>query len=201
MLLHYFICVECIGLNSNFVRIQLDLFDFSGSLEKEKIEETSPQALGLAQPSSPFPLFSPFPGPNSPRGPILLSLSFPRTGHARPTSFLSASPSEPLPLSDLATPRVRPLPFLAPSPVFPPRRPAALPLPLVPLCRTPRCPLDPLLRTAPRLEASRSYPSSDEARAATARGMRGTSWIGGPHAEAAGPSLFLSVAPSGRPKP
>jgi hypothetical protein len=47
-----------------------------------------------------------------------------------------------------------------------------------------------------RLDASGSYPSSDEAQAATSRGMRGTRWIGGPHAEDRPP--FLAATASSR---
>jgi hypothetical protein len=107
----------------------------------------------------------------------------------------------PLPPSDQRSPPVRLFFSLASLPCSLPRSlpagPAHPSLGVAP----PRCPLDPLLRTAPRLDASGSYPSSDEAQAATARGKRGTRWIGGPHAEAAGPSHFLSVVPSGRLKP
>jgi hypothetical protein len=106
-----------------------------------------------------------------------------------------------LPPSDQRSPPVRLFFSLATLPCSLPRSlPAGLVHPSLGVA-PPRYPLDPLLRTAPRLDASGSYPSSDEAQAATARGMRGTRWIGGPHAEAASPSLFLSVASSGRPKP
>jgi hypothetical protein len=193
-----------------------------GKKKEKEIKEAGPNPLSQPGPL-PFPLLTPawatrgpapsplplpprgpHPGPVPPSLPCLSLLSShchlgPRVG-ASPLLSQNASPFFLSP-SDQRSPPVRLFFSLASLPCSLPRSlpadPAHPSLGVAP----PRCPLDPLLRTAPRLDASGSYPSSDEAQAATARGMRGTRWIGGPHAEAAGPSLFLSVAPSGRPKP